>query len=288
MKRLLIVAPLLFSASLVAQPKPVEAVVDSVNDRRTNGSFAELMVSVRLPKIRSSEVAASRVLVTAATDDTGANLVKTEEEEPRLEPNGSGMFEKKEDPPVTVRMSLATPSRKATKVKEIRGEVELFMPSKDPNSVADVSKFLSYSGKALNHKALKGNGVEIILLSKAQIEAEKKKIADAKRKEYKDAGYEDGEDLENNVKNAVEWSLNPEPSDVVVRIKDPKKNIEELEYVDAKGEAKRVHTRNLYEDIDAITTWGDAPGPGVTLRVKMKTAKNMVRYPFVVKDVTLP
>jgi hypothetical protein len=292
MKRILtfVVLTLVIAIPAVAQSTPVDPVVKMVQDRRTGGHFASLTLSLELPKIKSSQVAASRVLVSAAADDAGNSLIDSEAQEPELEPNmrGSSMGGGPEDSPVLVSVNLKNPARKAAKVKEVRGEVELFMPSKDPNSVAEVPKFLSFSGKALNHKALKANGVEIVLVSKAQIEAERKKIADAKRKEYKEAGYEDGEDLENMVKGIMEYTLNVEPTDVPVRIKDPNKRIQEMEYVDAAGEVKRVHARDLHEDIRSITTWGEAPGADWRLRVKMKTPKNVVRHSFVVRDVALP
>lgn len=273
---------------VVAQSTPVEPVVKMVQDRRTGGSFSQLTLSVELPKIKSSQVAASRVLVTAAEDDSGNSLVDGEAQEPELENNMRGSMGAAEDGPVTVSVTVKNPPRKAKKVKEVRGEIELFMPARDPNSVADVPKFLSFSGKTIAHKALKANGIEITLVSKAQIEAERKKIAEAKRKEYKEAGYSDGEDLENTIKGIMEYTLNVEPSDVPVRITDKDNRIQALEYVDAAGEVKPVHARELHEDIRSITTWGDAPGKDTRLRVKMKTPKNLVRHSFVLKDIVLP
>jgi hypothetical protein len=274
---------------VAAQSTPVETVVRMVHDRRTAGSFSQLTLSIELPKIKSSQVAASRVIVSTAGDDTGTSLVDSEAQEPELEPNVRGPAGPgAEDAPVIVSVTVKNPARKARAVKEVRGEVELLMPAKDPNSIAEVPKFLSFSGKTITHKALKANGVEIALVSKAQIEAERKKIADAKRKEYKEAGYSDGEDLENTIKGMMEYTLNVEASDVPVRIKDPEKRIQSLEYVDAAGEVKQVHARDVHEDIRAITTWGEAPGKDWRLRVKMKTPKNIVRHSFVLKDIVLP
>lgn len=272
----------------VAQ-KPAEVKVQQVNDRRSNGSFAQLVISVELPKVPSSQVTASRVLVKSAVDDTGADLVDGERADPELEPNmiGSMRREDGEDPPVSVSVNLKNPSRKATKIGEVRGEIELYMPGKDPNSVAEVAKFTSLSGKPLSHKALKANGVEISLVSAAQVAAEKKKIADAKRKEYKEAGYEDGEDLENMIKSTLDYTLNFEPSDVPVRIKDPNNRIQDIAFVDAAGEVKRVNVREQ-DGMQTLSTWDGAPQPDWKLRVSLKTVKNVVRYPFALKDVALP
>ncbi len=291
MKTIAASALALFAASLFAQPKPtpVEVSVQQINDRRTNGSFSHLSISLELPKIRSSEVEASRVLLAAATDDSGKNLLDPEASEPQLEPNMRGRMGGAETPPspASVRVMLANPDRKATTVKEVRGEIELYMPAKDPNSVAEMSKFLPSSGKPLSHKALKANGVEITLLTEKQIEAERKRIADAKRKEYKDAGWEDGESLEGMLTNLLQSLLGLQESDLLLRIKDPNKRIQEIGYIDAAGEVKRFSTRDE-EGLTYLSTWGDKPQPDWKLRISMKTAKNMVRHSFALKDLALP
>ncbi|MEO8379224.1 MAG: hypothetical protein ABI779_06135 [Acidobacteriota bacterium] len=283
------IALLLFTTSAALAQKPADVTIQQVIDRRSNGSFAELSITLQLPKVMSSQVAASRVLVKTAVDDTGQSLINAELQEPELDANMRGtMSRSSEDSPIQVSMTLKNPSRKAKKVGDVRGEIELFMPSKDPNSLAEVPKFLSFSGKTLNHKALKANGVEITLVSAAQVAAEKKRIGDAKRKEFKEAGYEDGENLEQMVQSTLDYALSFEPSDVPVRIKDPNKRIQQIAYVDAAGEVKQVMLRDAGEGLQKLATWGDAPQPDWRLRVSLKTPKNLVRYPFALKDVVLP
>jgi len=120
----------------------------------------------------------------------------------------------------------------------------------------------------------------------AQLEAEKKRYADAKRKEAKEAGIE-GEGLESYVKSSLESYLALEPDEVLVRIKDPNKRIQEVSYVDAAGETKHVSMRED-EGYTRLSTWGDKPQADWKLRVSMKTSKNLVRQPFALADVPLP
>lgn len=293
MKTIAAFALALSAASLIAQPKPtpVEVKIQQVNDRRTNGSFSRLTINLELLKIRSSDVEASRVLLAAATDDSGKSLLDPEASEPQLEPNfrmaRPGAPPENPPAPATVNVTLANPDRKATTVKEVRGEIELYMPSKDPNSVAEVAKFLSFSGKPVTHKALKANGVELALLSPTQIQAERKRVIDAKRKEYKDSGWEDGESLEETLKNMLESTLTLEESELLVRVKDPNQRLQEIAYVDAAGEVKRISTRTD-EGLVYFSTWGEKPQPDWKLKVSMKTPKNMVRHSFALKDVALP
>jgi hypothetical protein len=292
MRTTITIALALFAASAVAQPKatPVEVTIKQVNDRRTSGSFAHLNIGLELPKISSRDVEASRVLIAAATDDSGRSLLDPEASEPQLEPNFRGSLTGRDDkipPPATVTVTLKNPDRKAKTVKEVRGEIELYMPGKDPNSVAEIAKFMSSSGKPLSHKALKANGVEIALVSPTQLAAERKRLGDAKRKEYIEAGWTPGEDLDNMVKSYTESLLTVEDSDVLVRIKDPNGRIQDLAYIDAAGETKRISNRTD-EGFTYLTTWGEKPQADWKLKVSMKTPKNLVRYSFALKDVTLP
>lgn len=277
---------LLLSAPLFAQSKakPVDVTVHQVNDRRTSGSFSQLSITLELPKIASADVAASRVLVASAVDDAGANLVDTESSEPELETNARlGM---PNQPPATVSLTLKNPARASAAVKDVRGEIELYMPSKDPNSVAEVAKFVTMTGKPLAHKALKANGVEITLLTPAQLEAERKRLGDAKRKSLAESGWE-GPDLESYVSSFLESLLRVEESELVARIKDPSKRIQEVSYVDAGGEVKRVFMRDD-EGLTILTIWGEKPQPDWKLRVSMKTSRNVVRYAFALANVPLP
>lgn len=290
MVRSAFVAMLLFVAApeLLAQrgtraPAPVEMKIAQVNDRRGGEYFERLQLMVELPKYTSKEVVAARVLVTSAVDETGRNLVPEESGEPGLESLGglSG-----DDDPVRLAFDLAPPAREASRINEIRGEVELYMPSKDANSVAVIPKFLASKGKALSNKALKANGVEITLLSDQQYEAQKKKAAEAKRQELIKEDYP--QDLiEDIVKSFLEYYPTPEENDVMVLMKDPKKVIQEITYVDGAGETKRVFVRDN-EGIAFLSTWEGKPADDWTMRVSMKTAKSLARMPFALSGVELP
>jgi hypothetical protein len=288
MRNLVIVALALSAAPLLAQKTaPIDVSIQQVNDRRTNGSFSELSITLELPKVKGSEIAASRVLIAAAADDSGRSLLDPAASEPQLEPNMRGGSGDGPPSPATVTVRLANPDRKAKNIKEVRGEIELYMPGRDANSVAEIPKFLATSGKPLAHKALKANTIEIALLSAAQIDAERKRLLDAKRKEAKANGWEDGDDLESMLKSTAESLLTVDEGDLLVRIKDPGQRIQDLAYVDAAGDVKRVSTRTD-EGLTYLTTWGDKPQPDWKLRVSMKTPKNLVRYSFALKDVALP
>ena len=287
MKKIAILALVLISIAANAQQK-IDLSVKQVNDRRTSGQFFnELAIGVELPKFKSAEVAASRVFITAATDDSGRDLRDPEASEPQFEWNQRATMKDAPPMPAMVTLKLENPNRKATKVKEVRGEIELYMPSKDPNSIAEIAKFSTMSGKALSHKALKANGVEITMVSEAQAEAERKRRAEAKKKEYAEMGYE-GEALADMVKSLMQGVLGVEESDLLVKIKDPNKRIQEISYVDAAGEVKMVSMHQDEGDFYILSTWGGKPQADWKMKVSMKTPKSMARYQFALSDVPLP
>jgi hypothetical protein len=285
-------ARLLFAITLLAVNATIHAqqnldvVVKRVNDRRTSGQFfAQLVITLELPGVKTSEMAASRVIVASAMDDTGRDLIDHEAGEPMLDTNQLMNMQDKAAP-AQVSATLKNPDRKAGSVKEVRGEIELFMPAKDPNSLADLAKFVPQSGKPLTHKALKANGVEITVLTPAQIDAERKRRLDAKKKEYADYSY-DAETLKSVLDSFTESNLVLEENEIVARVKDPNQRIQDMTYLDAAGQPQHVSVRDD-EGVTRLSTWVGKPQPDWKLRVTMRTPKNTSRFPFVLKNVTLP
>lgn len=277
----------LFAATLIADVKGGELKVNQVQDHRSK-SFGRLMVGVQLPSVKTTDVAASRVLLKAAVDDGGNNLLMSDEE-PKLEPNMRRSFADPNEPPVpmVVSIEMKNPARTAKAIKDVRGEIELYIPGRDPNSTATVQKFMSQSGRSINDRALKSNSVEISLLSKDQFEAMKKAALDKYRAE-KSANGLTGDDLDEAVKSYAQYDyLNPEEGDVLVKVNDPKKVVQAITYVDAKGEEKRVNVTEK-NGITVLSTWGEKPADDWALRVNMRTPKTLVRVPLALSNVPLP
>jgi len=276
---------LLLAVPAAAQ-QTTEVSLRQVSDRRAKEFFSELTLTLELPKIQSKEVVASRAFVKSATDDTGSDLVDPEESNPEFEGNPRAMSADGPPAPALVSVKLLNPPRKAKTIAAVSGEIELFMPGRDPNSIAEIAKFTTMGGKALAHKALKANGVEITMLTTEQIEAERNARIEKKKKEYAEAGYE-GENLEDAVRSAAEYILPVEEGELLARIRDPQQRLREITWVDAAGEVSTVIARDD-EGLVTLSSWGGAPQSDWTMRVSMKTEKNVVRYAFALKDVPLP
>ena len=272
-----------------ATPAKLELV--QVNDRRSSGHFAGLNLHVVLPDVPEKDVAAERITATKATDDTGASLLEESRQGGDLQPTASGMGYGKEKPgekpsPTRLTISLTSPARGATKVVEVAGEIELYVPSRDPNAVVEVKKVLTQLGKPLAAPGFQKNGVEISLLTKAQVEAEKKKAAEKKRAEMKKDGF-GAEMIEEMVKSFLESFLPPSENEIVARVKDPGNRIQSWAYVTPSGERKNVAAMDR-DGFHVLTTWGEKPESDWTLRVELKTPKTMVRHTFQLANIELP
>ena len=53
------------------------------------------------------------------------------------------------------------------------------------------------------------------------------------------------------------------------------------------GETKRVNM-NEKKGITVLSTWGEKPEADWSMRVNLKTSKNLVRYPFTLTNIALP
>ncbi len=278
------------AAAAAAKATPANATRAALQDRRTTGSFARCTLGIELPDIPAVEAKAARVVVMKAVDDLGTNLVPDDAAEARLEPTQRGQFgarDGKPSPPTIVFAEMKNPPRRATVLKEVSGEIELFVPSRDPNGEAKLPNFLSLSGKPAVHPALKANGVEISFLSGAQLAAERKRAEDAERAKLKKEGYTEEESVREMVDSAL-WSFpKGDEGEVILRVKDPKKAIQDIKAFD--GEGNPVFAGNSDErGLRVLKFWNDKPGPDWSLKVEMRSDKALVRHTFVFRDIPLP
>ncbi|MBK6405038.1 MAG: hypothetical protein IPF66_08375 [Holophagales bacterium] len=278
------------SAPAPAKATPANATLKTVQDRRSEGHFPRCTLGIELPDIPAHEARASRVVVMKAVDDLGTNLVREDAADARLEPTQRGSFGKPKEgpaPPTIVFAELKNPPRKATTLKEVSGEIELYIPGRDPNGEAGFPKILSMAGKPLAHAALKANGVEISMLSQAQIEAERKKAGDAERAKAKKEGITD----EDTIKSMVEYAVDSFPKggegQIVLRVKDPKKAIQDFKMADGEGNPQ-FNGKSDEAGFTILEFWGEKPKPDWTMKVLMQSDRSLVRHTFVFRDVPLP
>ncbi len=272
-----------------ASAPPAKVTLGQVHDRRSDSSpFKRLEINLELPEVQAADVVAARTVVTAAVDDTGKNLVPEDSGKGGLQPTqrmGPGGSSAKPQP-AQVTVELKNPARKASMVKSVTGEIELYMPGKDPNGTASIPKFLAQGDKTLASPALAANGVSISVVGPARLEAEKKKQleklkADAKKEKL------DADTLKDRLDYFESEFLKPEEGEVVLMVKAPEGRIQEFLYVDPAGEEKPASVSQK-QGFVVLSTWSAKPDPEWGLKVRMKTPKTLARYSLALKDVPLP
>ena len=108
-----------------------------------------------------------------------------------------------------------------------------------------------------------------------------KATADAKKKKATP------EMLKFIAETAAENFVAPEEGELVLSPKDPEGRLESFTLVSPAGEEKSVSasTRQGYL---VLSTMGEKPGPGWTLRIRLKTEKSYARWVLSLRDVPLP
>lgn len=268
-------------------PLPANVKLAQIADER-GGPLPGLSLTLQLPDIVSSEVAGQRVLVQKALDDRAASLLPPDADGARMEANTWGLMAGKDEKPspLSVVVRLRSPSREASALKEVSGVLELFMPGRDPAAMTSIPDFLKSAGKPVADPALKANGVEITVVTKAVLDGDKKAAADRLRQKSIREGLK-GEDLEEAVSRVYDDFPEGEKWTLLLKLKDPQGRIQQFSYVTDKGQEIPV-TKSNERGYTGLFHGENVPGPGWTLRVRMRTDRTLARYSFQLTDVPLP
>jgi hypothetical protein len=281
---MLAILALVTAASLLpAAPPPAGGLAVSagdVTDRRRNDSFfSGLEIELKLTGEPAAGVRGARATVEKAVDDTGRNLVKVNAEKPDFA-KSSG------DEAPSLKLELRNPARRAGRVRELTGQVELFVPDRDPAALAKVPRFAAQTDRPIAAPALKAAGAQVTVVSRKTYEAEKKKDAERRKKEAEGAGIAGA--MVNAFAGLFEGMFGDiGENDVLVRVEDKGEKVFSVDVVDAAGKAvdgmgsMKVGGFWILKFLEPIPT--DAG-----LRIYVMTPKAMITEKFALKDVALP
>jgi hypothetical protein len=271
----------LFTLSAVALAAPPLTVsAGDITDRRRNDNFfGGLEIELKIGGDGAADVRGARALVRKAEDETGRNLLKEGAKTPTFETSMS-------DTAPSLKLELRNPARKAKKVREVSGQVELFLPGRDPGAVARVDRFQSRLDKPAGLPALKAAKAEVTVVSRKTYEAEKKKDAERRRKEAEGAGI--GGAMVEAFSGLFEGFMGSvEENDVLVKVDDPGKKVFDVDVIDSKG-AKIDGMGSMTVGTFRILKFPEKLPADAGLRVYLLTPKSVVTTPFQLKDVALP
>jgi hypothetical protein len=282
--------------ALAATPLPAQDVLvttGTVEDRRTTGQFfGGLEIELKLTGDDLADAKASRVIVKKAVDATGRDLLpESQREEDFRDAQGGGS---------TLKVSLKNPARGAAAVREVAGEIQLFLPGRDPAATAAVDKFLSRMDKPLSAPGLKATQIEVRLVSpktyKATVEksqAEMEKEMEKHRAEMQKEAEKEGVDAKQAdalielAKGLMGMMGEVGENDLIFEIKDKQKRLYDIEVVSKAG--KKIDRNGSMSSGDVrILHFAEKLPADARLRFLIRTDKSVQRSPFALKDVPLP
>jgi hypothetical protein len=251
-----------------------------VTDRRRNDNhFGGLEIELKIGGDGAAGVRGARALVKKAEDETGRNLLKEGEKTPDFDTSMS-------DSAPTLKLELRNPARRAKKVREVSGQVELFLPARDPAAVARLDGFLSRMDRPAALPALKAAQAEVTVVSRKTYEAEKKKDAERRKKEAESAGIAGA--MVEAFSGLFEGLMGDiEENDVLLKVNDPGKKVFNVEVFDSKG-AKIDGGGSMTVGTFRILKFPEKLPADASLRIYLLTPKSLVTTPFQLKDVALP
>jgi len=276
----LVAVPLMAVSFAVLAAPPLTVSAGDITDRRRNDNFfGGLEIELKIGGDGAADVRGARALVKKAEDETGRNLLKEGGKTPEFETSMS-------DTAPSLKLELRNPARKAKTVREVSGQVELFLPGRDPASVARVDGFASKMDKPAASPALKAAKAEVTVVSRKTYEAEKKKDAERRKKEAEGAGI--GGAMVEAFSGLFEGFMGSvEENDVLVKVTDPGKKVFDVDVVDSKG-TKIDGMGSMTVGTFRILKFSEKLPADASLRVYLLTPKSLVTTPFQLKNVALP
>jgi hypothetical protein len=281
----LLVPPLL-------RAQDIKISAGAVEDQRfSDERFGGLSIQLLLKGGNAADVKAVRVKVKSAKDDVGTVLYK-----PAKDEKPKDFEEYSTDRQPGPQVSLLRPSRDASTV-EVTGDVELFLPGRDPATKQRFEQFLSRLDKPISNSALKSAKVEITPLSAKEYTARQKKNRPSKEEimaEGKKHGATDAEIQQAlGLMDALAALGGEEPSEnsILIETKDPEGKIISVDVVKADGSELHAPSRGSSGGRDSKMMkidLAEKPPADAALLVTLRTAKSLVTVPLNLKGVSLP
>jgi hypothetical protein len=257
-----------------------------VVDTRTTGSVrGECKVSLLLTGDAASDALGVRKInVTKALDSLDRNLVPRSGYKIQNEP----IDLTRQSSVLKATLSVCNPSRNASTIKLIEGEIELFMPTEANGAIVHLPGILSAPGRASDHPALKKYGIEITYLTKEAYEANKKQMEEQQSKAALEAGGVFAENFVGIMRGMFgEMGSGNAKNALIFLIQDPEKRIMEIELRDAEGHALTSRMRMSSGPLRKLSF--DVPPPAnAQLLVYLSTPESSKSYPFRLEQIALP
>lgn len=258
----------------------LHAVAGDVTDSRTTGSFnAECKIELKFTGDAAADATSVReVRVTKAVDETGRDLVRKEKD-----PFGHSSFGS-HGGTLQADVKLRNPSRNATVIKLVEGEVELFSPSESNGGILVLKDVLKHPAEPVQNPALKKFGIEVIYLTKETYEAKKKQL----EAQDKSNGGAIGDTFGDLFKGMFGGMMSSDsPNSLKLYIKDPQNRVIDFQLQDAAGKELKTHGSWSMSGMHNLDLAAPAP-PDTQLLIHLATPEATKSFPFKLENIPLP
>jgi hypothetical protein len=259
-------------------PSQVQVSVGDVTDNRTTGAFnAECKVQLKFTGDAAADAqSVRRVQLTEVTDTTGRDLIpkQTDKMTPRL--NGFGQAGNA----LSSEVKLRNPSRNATAIKVLKGQVEFFNPTEANGGLLTITNILQHPAEPIHNATLEK--YQLIYLTKAAYEAKKKELQDQQSGDQKM-----GEVFGQLFSGMFGGMMSDSKDSIQLYVHDPDQRIIELNFVDGQGNP--LKTTQTWSSEDFRSTSLKSPPPADTqLRIQLATPESLKSCSFQTENIPLP
>jgi hypothetical protein len=263
----------------------IKATVGDVTDNRTTGSFSsECKVELKFTGDAAADAGSIRqVRVIQALDETGRDLKPSTDNEVMSRDFNS----RRSGGALRTEVALRNPSRNATAIKVLKGEVELFNPTEANGAILRISSVLKHPAEPIQNPALAKYGIQLMYLTKEAYEAKKKEIEAQPKAGADAAGQKLGEAFGELFKGMFGGMVSDSKDAIQMYIKDPDKRVVGLEFQDAQG--KPLKTNGKWTSNDFQQTQLTAPPPADTqVVIQLAVPEAVKTFPFELQNIPLP
>jgi hypothetical protein len=287
---------LLCATTLRAQTGVRVELEDVIDNRMASSGSGLLQIQgglelrVKLAGTNLDKAEAARIVVTEAKDDKGRSLLADKPRTPDFMGRDVNMG--------MLQFSVNSPNREASTVR-IKGNVELYVPGRDPNANVKIDNALAKLDTPLSHKSLKAAKIDLTPLSadgyKKLVTARQitdKDVAELRARGKAEGASDQEIEMMIDLAKAMDESEQDLPPNAVAISgrKDHFDRIYRVEVLGADGEPVHMTTRGTSSrGDDAIMTLqpSDALPSKAALQLMLLTDKTVVTVPFDLK-VQLP
>ena len=258
-----------------------KVTVHTITDQRTTGdSYYNNRCEIDL-RITGDEVRRYKfirmAMLTKAMDDQGLDLLGEEDE------NEFEYEEIEQDGMVKVRVK--NPSRKASVIKELSGEMNLYAPTEANGGIVKIS---NYQSKANTNLLPENAGIKMVYLTKESMDKyakEQKQKQEAELNKLTGAAKEMAELLIGAVN--VFSDIGNDPNQVTFVIDGDENKLVDLYFEDASG--KKIKRNGYTKSGNMIGYYFDEqPKATWKLVMNIETPASVKKVPFTLKDIDLP